>query len=50
MVGRVQGYIKGTNYGYKTTLIKEEIKYYNAYASFVDKNTLKLSFANGKVE
>lgn len=36
--------------GYRTALIKDEIKYYNAYASFIDAHTLKLEYANGKVE
>ncbi len=30
--------------------MKEEIKYYNALASFVDKHTIHLKYANGKEE
>ena len=48
MVGHVQKHIKGLNWGYKTELIKNKVKYFNFYASFIDAHTLKLD--NGKTE
>jgi thioredoxin reductase (NADPH) len=40
MVVSVQKHIKSLNWGYKTELIKLKVKYYNAYASFLDAHTI----------
>lgn len=49
MVSNVQKHIKSLNWGYKTDLIKLKIKYFNAYASFVDDHTIQLEDAKGKI-
>jgi thioredoxin reductase (NADPH) len=36
MVKNVQAHIKGLNWGYKSDMIKLKVKYFNAYATFVD--------------
>lgn len=38
----VTSYIQGLNFGYKVQLREENVKYYNAYARFVDKDTVEL--------
>jgi len=50
MVGSVQMHIKGLNWNYKSEMIKQKIKYFNAYASFEDKNTVSLDNGKGKIE
>lgn len=40
MVMNVQKHIKSLNWGYKSDLIKLKVKYFNAYASFVDAHTV----------
>merc|ERR1719261_32888 len=50
MVTGVDTYIKGLNWGAKTDLREKKIKYYNSFATFVDKNTLKLTDKKGKEE
>lgn len=47
MVDSVQKHIKSLNWGYKTDIIKLKIKYFNAYASFVDAHTIQLEDAKG---
>lgn len=42
MVGKVQGYIKKTNFGYKGQLMEKRIKYYNALASLKSQHEIKL--------
>ena len=46
----VQSHIKSLNYGYKTDLTKLKIKYYNCFATFVDKHTVSLDNGKGKIE
>jgi pyruvate/2-oxoglutarate dehydrogenase complex dihydrolipoamide dehydrogenase (E3) component len=50
MVKQIQMHIKGLNWGYKSDMIKLKIKYFNSYATFVDKNTVKLDNGKGVVE
>mmetsp|Transcript_5840 Transcript_5840/g.9362 ORF Transcript_5840/g.9362 Transcript_5840/m.9362 type:complete len:425 (-) Transcript_5840:282-1556(-) len=50
MVNSVQMHIKGLNWGYKSDMIKLKVKYYNAYASFVDAHTIEVDNGKGKVE
>jgi hypothetical protein len=38
----VQKHIKSLNWGYKSDFIKLKLKYFNAYASFIDAHTLLL--------
>ena len=42
MLDNVQMHIKGLNWGYRSELTKLGIKYYNYYASFVDRHTVYL--------
>jgi thioredoxin reductase (NADPH) len=48
MVTEVDEYIKGLNWGAKTDLKDNSVKYYNSYATFVGPNTLKLTDKKGK--
>ena len=41
MVENVQGHIKGLNWGYKTQLRSQNVKYFNELASFIGPNTIK---------
>eukprot|EP00825_Cyclidium_porcatum_P022607 TRINITY_DN2487_c0_g2_i2.p1 TRINITY_DN2487_c0_g2~~TRINITY_DN2487_c0_g2_i2.p1 ORF type:complete len:411 (-),score=79.25 TRINITY_DN2487_c0_g2_i2:627-1859(-) len=50
LVSMVQMHIKKLNWFYKTDLQEQEIKYYNALASLVDKNTIQLTSADKKVQ
>jgi thioredoxin reductase (NADPH) len=50
MVKEGNSYIKGLNYGAKTELAEKTIKYYNKFATFVDKNTLQLEDKKGAKE
>ena len=50
MVQNVTMHIKSLNWGFKADLIKAKCKYYNAYATFVDKHTVELRKANGDTE
>lgn len=50
MVSSVQMHIKGLNWGYKSEMIKNKIKYFNSYASFEDAHTVSLDNGKGKVE
>jgi len=49
MVKTINTYIKMLNHGAKTDLSKNKIKYYNALAKLVDKNTIELTDKKGKV-
>ena len=40
MVTNVQKHVKSLNWGYKTEMIKLKVKYYNAFASFIDQHTI----------
>ena len=50
LVGSVQMHVKGLNWGYKADMMKLKVKYFNAYATFVDPHTVKLDNGKGKVE
>ena len=50
MVSSVVKHIRTLNWGYKTELIKLQVKYYNMLAQFVDSHTLKLDNGNGSTE
>lgn len=41
MIENVQGHIKGLNWGYKTQLRSQNVKYFNELASFSGPNTIK---------
>jgi len=48
MVGNVQAHVKSLNFGYRAELMSANVKYYNAYASFVDAHTVKAVDKKGK--
>ncbi|KAL0271435.1 UNVERIFIED_CONTAM: hypothetical protein PYX00_008532 [Menopon gallinae] len=50
MVENIQNYIKSLNFGYRKELNKRKVKYYNAFAEFLDSKTVKITHKNGKVE
>ena len=47
MVNRIQTYIKKLNFSYKMSLMKEKVKYFNEYATLVDRNTVELTDLKG---
>jgi len=48
MVETVTNYIKSLNFGYRSDLMKKNVKYINGLASFVDSNTLEYVDKKGK--
>ncbi|CAE8597511.1 unnamed protein product [Polarella glacialis] len=50
MLANVNNYIKSLNWGAKTDLRTKNVKYYNAFATFVDPHTLALDNGKGGVE
>mmetsp|Transcript_18380 Transcript_18380/g.58424 ORF Transcript_18380/g.58424 Transcript_18380/m.58424 type:complete len:484 (-) Transcript_18380:118-1569(-) len=48
MVTKVDNYIKSLNWGAKTELRTQNIKYYNAFATFADPHTVDLEDKSGK--
>lgn len=48
MVNQVNGHIKSLNWGYKSSLIKKGVDYFNFFASLKDKNTILLKNDNGE--
>jgi len=50
MVNNVQMHIKGLNFGYKSELMKTNVKFFNSYAKFTDAHTISLDNGKGKVE
>jgi thioredoxin reductase (NADPH) len=42
MLENVTMHIRKLNWGYKSQLSKKKIKYFNAYASFIDSHTIKV--------
>lgn len=48
MVKNVQIYIRKLNFGYKMSLMKEKVKYFNSYAKLVDRNSIELTNAKGE--
>lgn len=48
MVKKVDNYIKGLNFGAKGELRENKIKYFNAFATFVDPHTVALEDGKGK--
>lgn len=49
MVENVQNHIKSLNFGYRSELMTEGIKYLNAYAVFTDPHTIECTDKKGKV-
>jgi thioredoxin reductase (NADPH) len=47
MQRNVGNHIKSLNWAYKIQLREKGVEYHNAYASFVDAHTIKLTEANG---
>jgi thioredoxin reductase (NADPH) len=47
MVGNVQGHIKSLNFGYRSELMSEGVKYINAYAAFKDEHTVECTDKKG---
>lgn len=47
LVEKVQNNVKKTNFGYKVALRDAKVKYFNNYASLVDKNIVKLENKKG---
>ena len=48
MVTEIQNHIGGLNWGYRVALREKQVTYLNAYAEFMDKNTLKVTDQKGK--
>ena len=48
MVGNVQAHVKSLNFGYRAELMTAAVKYYNAYATFVDAKTVEAVDKKGK--
>jgi len=48
MVGAVQMHIKSLNFGYRAELMSESVKYFNAFATFKDANTVTAVDKKGK--
>jgi len=48
MVDNVQAHIKGLNFGYRSDLMSNSVKYYNAYATFIDSHTVLAVDKKGK--
>merc|ERR1719440_1135239 len=49
MVSNVQMHVKSLNFGYRAELMSKAIKYYNAYATFIDSKTVEAVDKKGKV-
>ena len=49
MVGAVTMHIKSLNFGYRSELMSNSVKYYNAFATFVDPHTVQAVDKKGKV-
>jgi len=49
MVEAVQMHVKSLNFGYRAELMSESVKYFNAYATFVDAKTVEAVDKKGKV-
>ncbi|EGR27043.1 thioredoxin and glutathione reductase family protein, putative [Ichthyophthirius multifiliis] len=50
LISRIQNYIKNTSWQYKIDLQNQEVKYYNAFASIIEKNKIELKYKNGDIE
>jgi thioredoxin reductase (NADPH) len=48
MVGAVQMHVKSLNFGYRSELMTNSVKYLNAYATFTDPHTVKTVDKKGK--
>ena len=48
MVGNVQMHVKSLNFGYRSELMTNAVKYLNAYATFTDDHTLRCVDKKGK--
>merc|ERR1719502_2491678 len=48
MIDNVQQHIKSLNFGYRAELMTAAVKYYNAYATFVDPQTVEAVDKKGK--
>eukprot|EP00469_Lotharella_globosa_P000128 CAMPEP_0167805518 /NCGR_PEP_ID=MMETSP0111_2-20121227/21226_1 /TAXON_ID=91324 /ORGANISM="Lotharella globosa, Strain CCCM811" /LENGTH=746 /DNA_ID=CAMNT_0007702687 /DNA_START=63 /DNA_END=2303 /DNA_ORIENTATION=- len=48
MITNVQAHVKSLNEGYESQLKSKDVKYYNAFASLVDKHTVQLKHGWGK--
>lgn len=50
MMEKVNGHVRSLNFGYKSTMIKNSIPYFNALASIKDANTIELKNKNGEIQ
>merc|ERR1712159_798985 len=50
MVQAIQDHIRSLNWGYKVQLRRKNVKYYNKFATLVDKHTVKLVDKKGVEE
>merc|ERR1719399_2174612 len=48
MVNNVQMHVKSLNFGYRSELMSNNVKYYNAFATFVDERTVEAVDKKGK--
>lgn len=44
MVEAIQSHIGSLNWGYRVALREKKVNYLNAFAQFVDKHTIKVTF------
>nr|WEU39069.1 thioredoxin glutathione reductase [Cryptocaryon irritans] len=49
LVEKIQMYIKKLNFGYRSSLINENVKYFNRIAKFIDAHTIQLKDGEGQV-
>jgi len=49
MVTNVQMHVKSLNFGYRADLMSNQVKYYNAFATFVDPKTVQAVDKKGKI-
>lgn len=50
LVSYVQNNIKGSNFSYRALLASQQVKYINAYGSFVDPHKVRIVYKNNKEE
>lgn len=50
MMEKVNGHVRSLNFGYKGTMIKQKIDYFNAMATIKDAHTIELKDKDGNVQ
>lgn len=49
MMEKINGHVRSLNFGYRSSLMKQKIDYFNSFAQLKDEHTLTLTDKNGKV-